>query len=534
MPQAVTRRTYAAIAGAAAAAVALAVGDMATRLDRRGPTLVNAVGSRFIDLYAARLKTLAVRLFGTHDKTALIIGIIVVCIGLGALAGLAGRARRRYADAVFVAFALVGWLAFRSTPRSNALVGALACGLAAFAGAVVIRRLLAVAPSTSDVLAVDDGVAVGTAIHRAPVARLETGMAGGSRRRFLVSAGGITLGAFGAARLTRSVRSPAGASVPDDAALPTVAPSARTDTGIDKAADIDGISAWLTPNDRFYRIDTALAVPGVDASRWSLEVKGMVDRPFSLSYADLLALEAVEETVTLQCVSNEVGGNLVGNATWTGVPLRALLDRAGVQAGAAQIVGRSVDGFTAGFPLDALTGDRVALVAFAMNGERLPTAHGFPARLVVAGLYGYVSATKWLRSIELTTWDGFDGYWISRGWSKNGPIKTASRIDVPRAGATLDAGPNPIAGVAWAPTRGISAVEVQVDSSPWMRATIGSVGTKNTWVQWWLDWDAPAGGHTIRVRAIDGTGAVQTGEVHSPDPDGATGWHSRKVQVRRS
>ena len=183
-------------------------------------------------------------------------------------------------------------------------------------------------------------------------------------------------------------------------------------------------------------------MPQVDVDSWRLDVSGMVDEPFSIDYAELLSLDSVEETVTLQCVSNEIGGSLVGNAVWQGVPLTVLLERAGVQPGATQIVGRSIDRWTAGFPTEIATDGRVALVAYAMNGEPLPVTHGFPARLIVAGLYGYVSATKWLSEIELTTWDGFDGYWISRGWAKEGPIKTASRIDVPRTSATVAAGPD--------------------------------------------------------------------------------------------
>jgi hypothetical protein len=260
-------------------------------------------------------------------------------------------------------------------------------------------------------------------------------------------------------------------------------------------------------------------------------VTGLVDRPFSITYDELLELDAVEETVTLQCVSNEVGGNLVDNAVWQGVPLAVLLDRAGVRGEATQVVGRSVDRWTAGFPTDIATDGRVALVAYAMNGEPLPIPHGYPARLVVAGLYGYVSATKWLREIELTTWDAFDGYWISRGWAKNGPIKTMSRIDVPGGGDRLPAGRTPIAGVAWAPARGVSAVDVRVDDGDWMPCRIGEVASENTWVQWLYEWDATPGDHMISVRATDGDGDVQTGDVTSPAPDGATGWHTRRVRV---
>jgi hypothetical protein len=257
----------------------------------------------------------------------------------------------------------------------------------------------------------------------------------------------------------------------------------------------------------------------------------MVDRPYTLTYDELLALESVEDIVTLQCVSNEVGGNLVGNAAWQGVPLAAVLERAGVQAGATQIVGRSVDGFTAGFPTEVGLDGRTALVVYAMNGEPLPARNGFPARLLIAGLYGYVSATKWLSEIELTTWEDFDGYWVPRGWSKEGPIKPQSRIDVPRGGAELAAGPQPIAGVAWAPVDGVSQVEVQVDDGPWLEATLGDAASGNTWVQWWVDWDATPGQHRLQVRCTTATGEVQTEERQPPAPDGATGWHSRTVRV---
>jgi hypothetical protein len=285
----------------------------------------------------------------------------------------------------------------------------------------------------------------------------------------------------------------------------------------------------VTSNGDFYRIDTALVTPQVDAGGWRLGLSGLVDRPFDLTYDELLRMDSVETPVTISCVSNEVGGDLVGNAVWQGVPLAALLDRAGVSPDAEQVVGRSVDGFTAGFPLaDALDG-RTALVAYAMNGEPLPAAHGYPARLVVAGLYGYVSATKWLREIELTTWDAFDGYWVPRGWSKTGPIKTQSRIDVPSG--DVRSGDVVVAGVAWAPGSGIEQVEVQVDDGPWLEAELGPVANDETWRTWRLHWDASEGRHRLRVRATDGAGVIQTADEQPPAPDGATGWHTRTVSV---
>jgi DMSO/TMAO reductase YedYZ molybdopterin-dependent catalytic subunit len=288
----------------------------------------------------------------------------------------------------------------------------------------------------------------------------------------------------------------------------------------------------ITPNETFYRIDTAISVPRVDIQEWTLEVVGRVDRPYSISYFDLLDMRMVERDVTLSCVSNRVGGDLVGNARWLGVPLTEILNRAGVQDGAEQLVGHSVDGFTVGFPVEAAFDGREALVAVGMNGEPLPIEHGFPARLVVAGLYGYVSATKWLSSIELTGWDEFDAYWIPRGWSKEAPIKTQSRIDTPQSNARFDSGPRQVAGVAWAPTRGISKVEVQLgEGADWVEAELSESLSDNTWLQWAVEWDAPAGDHQLQVRATDGEGNLQTDEVRPPAPDGATGWHRVHVTV---
>jgi DMSO/TMAO reductase YedYZ molybdopterin-dependent catalytic subunit len=299
------------------------------------------------------------------------------------------------------------------------------------------------------------------------------------------------------------------------------------------AADlgIEGLPPFQTPNADFYRIDTALTVPQVDPATWRLRVTGMVDRELELTFDDLLGRPLVEADVTLTCVSNEVGGGLIGNARWLGARLADLLEEAGVQPGATQLVGRSVDGFTVGFPTEVALDGREALVAVGMNGEPLPIEHGFPARLVVPGLYGYVSATKWLAEIELTTWEAFDAYWVPRGWAKEGPIKTQSRIDVPASLAAVPAGPTAVAGVAWAPTRGIERVEVQVDDGRWAPARLAAPVGEDTWRQWVYEWDATPGGHTLRVRATDGTGQLQTEERAEPIPDGASGWHTIQVRV---
>jgi len=294
---------------------------------------------------------------------------------------------------------------------------------------------------------------------------------------------------------------------------------------------VEGLSPLITPNADFYRIDTALSVPRVDLEAWRLRIAGMVDRPFEVTHDDLLDMDLVERYVTLACVSNEVGGGLVGTAAWLGVPLAALLDRAGVQPGATQVVGRSVDGFTVGFPTDVVYDGREAMVAVGMNGEPLPLEHGFPARLVVAGLYGYVSATKWLTELELTTWESFDAYWVPRGWSKEGPIKTQARIDTPRAGQTVGPGERVVAGVAWAPNVGIERVEVQVDDEPWVEAELSEPLGDDAWRQWRVGWVATPGRHVIKVRATDRNGVTQTDASAPPAPDGATGWHTIRVLV---
>jgi DMSO/TMAO reductase YedYZ molybdopterin-dependent catalytic subunit len=305
---------------------------------------------------------------------------------------------------------------------------------------------------------------------------------------------------IGRALVNRATRSAAGRG---DVALPTAAEALPA---VPEAAElgVEGLSSVITPNQTFYRIDTAfLGVPRVEIQDWALSIEGRVDSPYSISYFDLLDMPMVEKDVTLSCVSNEVGGDLVGNARWLGVPLA-----------------------------EAVYDGRDALLAVGMNGEPLPMEHGFPARLVVAGLYGYVSATKWLSSIELTGWDDFDAYWIPRGWAKEAPIKTQSRIDTPTQGASVPPGMRQVAGVAWAPHRGISKVEVKLgEEAEWVEARLAEPLSDNCWRQWVIDWEAPAGTHQIQVRATDGEGSVQTDEVRPPAPDGATGWHTVRVSV---
>ena len=294
---------------------------------------------------------------------------------------------------------------------------------------------------------------------------------------------------------------------------------------------VPGVTPFRVPNADFYRVDTALTVPAVDPGTWTLRVGGMVDRPYSLSYADLLALPLVERDLTLTCVSNEVGGQYAGNARWLGVPVKDLLAHAGVDPRADQLLSRSVDGWSASTPIAAVTDGRDAIVAVAMNGEPLPAEHGFPARMVVPGLYGFVSATKWLVALEPSTYSAEQAYWTQRGWATDAPVRTMARIDVPQPLSTVRAGRVAVAGVCWAQHRGIDGVELQVDDGPWRTAKLGSVPSDDTWRQWVVTWDAAPGRHTLRARATDGTGRTQPEARLTPFPSGAQGWHEVVVIV---
>jgi DMSO/TMAO reductase YedYZ molybdopterin-dependent catalytic subunit len=448
----------------------------------------------------------AIDTFGTNDKPVLVTSAILVVLALGALAGVLAK---HLMAAMTVAGATVAFGIFASMRHQDAT--------AINAIPPIVGGLIAVAAMRS-LLRLGAGKPVG------PLAPDAMG-----RRALLVAGGSAALVAPFAGwvgqRLQQRVdaaASRAKVSLPLPARpLPAIA------TGADLR--LGGLSPFITPNADFYRIDTALLVPQVAAETWSMRILGLVDRELTFTYEQLLARPLVEADVTLACVSNEVGGSLIGNARWLGVPLRELLDEAGVRTEADQIVGRSVDGFTAGFPVAAAFDGREALVAVGMNGEPLPVRHGFPARLVVPGLYGYVSATKWLKEIELTRFDAFDAYWIRLNWGLPAPIKVQSRIDTPRS--SVKAGPITVAGVAWAQGRGIDAVEVRVDGSRWQPAALADEVGSATWRQWHWQWNAFPGRHVLEVRATAGDGEVQTGERMAPFPDGATGWHSREVRV---
>jgi DMSO/TMAO reductase YedYZ molybdopterin-dependent catalytic subunit len=505
------RRTWsAAAAGLLAVAAGAAVAQLvAAALGRPQAGTVVAVGGVLVDAAPTPVKELAVATLGTADKPALLVGIAVVLAVLAAVLGSAARHRPWVGPAGAAALGLVGITAALTRPAAEpvdalpTLVGASVIGLAL---SLLLRPLRAREPVAAGPGVGPDGVA--------PNRRAFLGAAA------LVAAGAVAAGG-GAVALGRTTT---GGRAREAVRLPAPAdPGPPLPAGV--AAD------FLTPNAAFYRVDTALALPRVDLDAWRLRIGGLVDSPVELSFAELLDRPLVERVVTLNCVSNEVGGPYVGTARWLGVPLAPLLREVGVRDGADQLLARSVDGMTTGTPVAALLDGREPLLCVGMNGEPLPVEHGFPVRMLTPGLYGYAGACKWLRELELTTFAAADAYWVARGWSPQGPVKTASRIDTPAPFAQLGTGPTAVAGVAWAQGRGIRAVEVRVDDGPWQQATLLPVPSVDTWVQWRHSWPATPGSHTLQVRATDGRGAVQPEQRATPFPDGATGWHTVSVTV---
>jgi DMSO/TMAO reductase YedYZ molybdopterin-dependent catalytic subunit len=539
------RSGRAAAAGLVAAAAALGSGELIAGLIRGIPSPLAAVGAAAIDFAPPGSKDVVVGLFGTNDKAALLILVTLVVLAAGAGIGL--LARRSLVVAGWLVVALVG-LGGLASLRDSTAVGPLVVVAAALQAGVGLQVLMMLLSAARPPLR-----PMGAGVDRAPGAFPATGTAVApddpTRRAFLLQAGVLGVVAVAGGAIGRTLLNGRAAAEAARAELGGSGPGAGGSGGLtipqavdpapspgpDASFSIPGITPVVMPNDQFYRIDTALITPSVDVSSWTLRVFGMVDKEVSLTFAELLQLPLIERYVTIACVSNEVGGNLVGNAKWTGVKLADVLAMAGVQAGATQIVPRSIDGWTAGFPTSWINDPahpRDAIIAVKMNDAPLPVEHGFPARLIVPGLYGYVSATKWLTEIELTTLEATDAYWVPRGWAKEAPILTQSRIDVPRNGMQITAGTVAVAGVAWAPDRGISKVEVRVDAGPWQAATLATELSAATWVQWKWAWQAAAGTHVIEVRATDGTGAVQTDQVTPPAPDGARGHDQIQVEVQ--
>ena len=513
---------WAAASGLIAAGAFLAVAELTGLLTARGSGPLEAVGGFVVDIVPRPVKEFAISTFGDADK-AVLLGSLLVAAAVGA--------------------AVAGMLEFRRPPWGSVLLGVVAVAV----GAALVTRAAA---GVLDVLPAVAGGAVGILVLRAlsgrlrrwrtaepadpsadaPVDPAAPALAG--RRAFLrlaliSTAAAVVVGAgsrlvSGASTSIRAIRS--ALRLPAPRTTVTVPPGAEL--------DVPGISPLLTPNADFYRVDTALIVPQVDPADWRLVIDGMVEERVELTFDELLARGLDEYAVTLTCVSNEVGGDLVGTAIWQGVPVRDLLRMARPSADADMVLSRSVDGFTASTPLESLTDDGLdAILAVAMNGEPLPLEHGFPVRMVVPGLYGYVSATKWLDRLTVTRFDREEAYWTPRGYSAKAPIKMSSRIDTPRVDRTVMAGPTVIGGVAWAQPTGIGRVEVRIDDGQWQQATLSTPLSAATWVQWMLPWDARSGRHTLTVRAYDSAGNRQAEERAPIAPDGSSGWQQTLVTV---
>lgn len=500
------------LAGVAAAAVALGVAQLVSipfggRADAR-----TAVGTAVVDLTPGPVKEWAIQTLGTLDKPFLAVVVLIVIATLAAIAGTLETRRRPVGSAVIVAGGVLGCVAVLSRPGATALdtiptIVGTACGVAALR---LLTRRITPDPERPDESS--DQTDVG-------------------RRRLLVLGVlgfGVVSGVAGAviARLAQSVAADRRTFVlpPPRSSAPPI-PAEVQPKGV-------ALPSFITPSTDFYRIDTALSVPQISHRDWRLRIHGMVDRETTYSFDDLARFNIVETVATLTCVSNPVGGKLISTGIWTGYRVADLLAAAGVHKDADMVLSTSIDGFTAGTPVQALTDGREALLAVSLNGQPLPVEHGYPARLVVPGLYGYVSATKWVVELELTRFDKAEAYWTRQGWAAQAPVKTESRIDVPRRGQQVPLGPVVFGGVAWAQNRGVRAVEVRIGDGAWQPAELGAAYSNETWRLWSFPWQAKSPGkQTISVRAIDNTGAVQTEQRADPVPDGATGWHSVSFSV---
>ena len=496
-------RPLAALTGVVAALSGAAAGHLVAALTDPATSPVLAVGSTVIDATPTPVKEWAVARFGTADKPILIGSVLAGVLLLAAGAGL--LARRRFA---YGAGALVGLVALA-------------------AGAALTRPAAGPLDVVPSLAAAAVGVAALAWLHGRTPRRTAAPAAGPTRRHVLIAGGLLAAGAAAATGvgqwLTGLRADPSDVTLPD----PTKALDALPD-----GLDVRGVSPFVTPNRDFYRIDTRLTLPTVSADDWTLTIDGDVDREVTFSYDDIAAMPLVERDITLTCVSNEVGGPYVGAARWLGVPLTDLLDRAGIDGtGADQILSTDVDGMTISTPLEVALDGREPLLAIGMNGEPLPKAHGFPARLVTPGLYGYVGSTKWVTRLTLTTYAEQVAYWTERDWATDAPIKVSSRIDTPRPLSRSDAGPLWIAGVAWAQQRGVAKVEVRVDGGAWRAAELGPSAGVDYWRQWKYRWDATPGQHLLAVRATTEDGEVQTAVRAKPFPDGSSGIQEIAVAV---
>lgn len=502
---------WAALAAIIAVALAAAAGELAAALLSPGISPITAVGSAVIELMPPPLTEWAIDTFGSANRTALLVSMSVVMAVLAAGAGIAEYRRRYTGAAVIIVFAVLGLLAVLAMPQAGpgaVLAPVITGAVGVLVLLALIKRLRRWNEQTGDESAV-------------------------ARRGFLQATGAGALVAVVGVAASASVRG-VQVGVANLRAAVSLPPPAVPADSIPPGAvlDLEGVPPLVTPNPQFYRIDTALRVPRVESDGWRLRVTGMVENEVEISFQDLLAKPLIEHYITLACVSNPVGGDLISNAKWLGWPIRELLAEARPTAGADMVLSRSVDGWTAGTPLEALTDERQALLAVGMNDAPLPFEHGFPVRMVVPGLFGYVSATKWVTELNVTRFADEDAYWTVRGWTARGPVITSSRIDHPSNGATLSAGLIRVGGYAWAQNLGIRAVQLQVDGGEWQDAQLAAAISADTWRQWVAPVELEPGQHELTARAIDNDGEIQIAEIASPIPSGATGLHSITVQIQ--
>ena len=531
-----TSRYQAALSGMVSAALALAVGEIVASVTNKTTSLVLAVGEFIVEVTPGDVVRTSIETLGNSQKVVLLSSITVISILFGGFLGLLSRKQPDLSYSLFILFGIFGGWTLNRDPLTST---AAALSLSAIATLIGVSTFFSLNSLLDHPASAD---------FEDPKYRYA------DRRQFLNWATGISVAAgtmTGVGRLL--LKDDTVQNIREKIVIPNIEEKNELQTSNDVTSDlsstattipstetdfltfsemnaIEGISPYITSNDDFYRIDTALRVPTIEPADWSLTVDGLVKNPYELSYEEILKMELVKKDVTLTCVSNEIGGPLVGNAVWAGVPLSEIISKSEPLSNAEQVMCHSVDGFTAGFPIENIFDGRTALLAVGMNGRPLPVIHGFPARLVVAGLYGYVSAVKWIKRIEICTWDGNNGYWIPRGWSKKAPIKISSRIDVPRE-RKIDSGVNAVAGVAWAPLSGVRTVEISFDSGPWQECNLGVSLSGETWTQWAYKWDAIPGKYKIKVRAIDNNGVIQSSSVVSPAPDGAEGFDQISVRV---
>ncbi|ORM27708.1 molybdopterin-dependent oxidoreductase [Williamsia sp. 1135] len=522
------------LAGLIAVGAGLAAGEVTAAAVSSYASPFYAVGSFLVDRAPAPVREFAIDTFGTNDKPVLLWGIAIAVVVLAIIAGIAERRTVPVGSALIVAFGAFGVLAALHRPTSDMWYAAPSL-VAAVVGILVLRGLRGFLWSGSSSGGRVRGSATRQETDPNGDASTEKPQSDGnrdlSRRQFGVAAGVIAAVSVAGAFIGRQV-STMGDVVADRKRVRLPRPSrAAAPIPAGTEVEIEGITPFMTNNADFYRIDTALQVPKLTTGEWKLRIHGMVDNEITLDWDDLMDMQAEEKIITLTCVSNEVGGNLAGTARWIGYPMKTILERAGVQDDADMLFSTSVDGWTSGTPLDDITDGRDAMLVIGMNGEPLPLEHGYPVRQVVPGLYGYVSACKWVVDWEITRFDKAEAYWTKRNWGVKGPIKTASRIDRPEGLSRHPVGDVVIAGTAWAQHRGIAKVEVRVDKGPWNVATLAPEYTNDTWRQWFWTWPATAGQHTVYCRATDVTGAVQPEERVAPIPDGATGWHNRVFRI---